>query len=57
MRDIKNEDMVGKTIKSIENTAINVLKLTFTDDTTLELWTEIAISTNAGSIAGIYVDD
>ena len=35
MRKIQDTDIVGKTVKSIENNAVNVLRLTFTDGTTV----------------------
>jgi hypothetical protein len=57
MRPIRSTDIVGKTVSSINNDAVNVLKLTFTDGTELELWTEEAVSGQYGSIAGIFVDD
>ncbi len=56
MREIKETDLVGKTIQSINNDCVNVLKLTFTDGTELELWAETAVRTFAGEIPGIYVD-
>ena len=55
-RKIEDQDLVGKTIKSIDTTAVNVLKLVFTDDTSLELWAEDAVNTPYGSIPGIFVD-
>ena len=33
-------EYVGKTIKSVDESAINVVKLTFTDDSTYEIWAE-----------------
>ncbi len=57
LRDIQESDLVGKTIKSIDNTSVNVLKLTFADDTVAELWVEEVISTNYGNIAGILIED
>lgn len=57
MREIRDTDLVGKTIKSINTSAVNVLRITFTDDTTLELWAEQAVNTNAGSIPGIFVGE
>lgn len=56
IREIKDTDLVGKTIESIDSTAVNCLKLKFTDGTELELWAETAVSTNYGSIPGIFVD-
>jgi hypothetical protein len=57
MRKIETSDLVGKTIRSIEHNSVNVLKLTFTDGTTLELWAEDAVYTPYGNIAGFYVED
>ena len=50
MRKIEEKDLVGKTIKSIDTTSINVLKLTFADGTKLELWAEDEIHTQYGNI-------
>lgn len=57
MREVKETDLVGKTIKSIDNKSVNVLKLEFTDGTKLELWAEQAISTQFGDIPGIFAED
>lgn len=57
MRKIKKNDLVGKTIKSINNRSVNVLKLTFTDGTKLELWAETAINTPFGSVPGIFAEE
>ena len=57
MRKLEDKDMVGKTIQSMENTAVNVVKLTFTDGTKLELWAEQAVYTAGGSIPGIFAED
>lgn len=57
LRKIRETDLVGKTIKSIEHDAANVLKLTFTNGSTLELWAEDVVRTNFGSIPGILVQD
>lgn len=57
MRKIVDADLVGKTVKSIDNNAVNVLKLSFTDGTHLELWAEDAVYTPAGNIAGIFAED
>jgi len=57
MRKIKDTDLVGKTVQSIDAKSVNVLKITFTDNTTLELWAEDAVRTSAGSIPGIFVDE
>jgi hypothetical protein len=57
MRKVKEEELVGKTIKSIENKSINVLELTFTDGSVVKLCAENAIYTSFGSIPGILVED
>jgi hypothetical protein len=57
MRKIEQTDLVGKTVQSISNQSVNVLKLNFTDGTSLELWAEQAVYTQAGSIPGIFVED
>lgn len=57
MRKIQDSDVIGKTIKSIENDSVNVLRLTFTDGTSVELWAEDAVYTPMGNIPGIFVDD
>ncbi len=57
MRKIQDSDVVGKTIKSVENDSVNVLRLTFTDGTTVELWAEDAVYTPMGNIPGIFVED
>lgn len=57
MREVKETDLVGKTIQSIDNQSVNVLKLTFTDGSKLELWAEDAVHTQFGNIPGIFCDD
>lgn len=57
MRKIKESDLLGKTIQSIENTAVNVLRLHFTDGTSSELCAEQSVVTPAGSIPGIFVEE
>jgi hypothetical protein len=56
-RKIQESDMVGKTVRSIDNTAANYVKITFTDDSELELYAEDSIYTQSGCIPGIFVDD
>jgi hypothetical protein len=56
LRNIQESDLVGKTIKSVDVSAVNLLKLTFTDDTTAELWAEDAVNTSFGSIPGIFIE-
>ena len=57
MRQLEDKDMVGKTIKSIDNKSVNVVKIEFTDGTKLELWAEAAVYTSGGSIPGIFAED
>ena len=57
MRDFLKTDFIGKTIKSVDNTSVNVLKFIFTDETTLELWAEDRIHTNFGNIPGFFVEE
>jgi hypothetical protein len=57
LREIKETDLIGKTIKSIDTSSVNVLKLTFTDDTTAVLWVENVITTSFGNIPGILIED
>lgn len=55
MRKIKSKDLVGKTIKSINSKAVNVLKLTFTDGTKLEIESEV-IWTPAGNLPTLGIN-
>lgn len=57
MRKLNEKDIVGKTVKSFDNNSVNVVKLEFTDGTSLELWAEDAVYTPMGNIPGIFVDD
>lgn len=57
MRKIQDSDLIGKTIKTIDNQSVNVLKLEFTDGTKLELWAEQAVNTQFGSIPGIFAEE
>jgi hypothetical protein len=57
MRKIQDNDIVGKTVQSIDNQSVNVLRLTFTDGTSVELWAEDAVYTPMGNIPGIFVDE
>lgn len=56
-RKLEKKDLIGKTVRSFNNDSVNVVKLEFTDGSKLELWAEDAVSTPAGSIPGIFVDD
>lgn len=57
MRQIQDTDLVGKKIKSIENNYVNLLKITFDDDSHVELWAEPAVYTAAGNIWGIFIEE
>jgi hypothetical protein len=56
-RSVLPEDLVGKTVKSINAEAVNSLEITFEDGTKVTLWAEQSIYTLFGSIPGIFVDD
>ena len=57
MRRVKEQDLVGKTIKGVDCEAINCLTLHFTDGTSLELEADVAVHTSFGSIPGILVHE
>jgi len=57
LRCIEATDLVGKTISSVDVSAVTSVYLKFTDDTSLELAAEIAIVTSSGSIPGFFVVD
>ena len=56
LRKLEESDLVGKTIQSMEHQSVNVLRLRFTDGTSLELWAEDAVSTEYGPLPGIFVE-
>jgi hypothetical protein len=56
-RKAELKDFEGKTISGVDSSSVNVLKLSFTDGTALELWAEDVLYTEAGYIPGIFVDD
>lgn len=53
MRKLTKDDLLGKTIESVDVESVNVLKLTFTDGTSLELWVEAV----GYGLYGILVDE
>jgi hypothetical protein len=53
-RKITKEDVVGKTIKDVEHSKVNILTFTFTDDSTVTI--EIGYSSLYG-LSGIYIWD
>ena len=57
LRSLLPTDIIGKTVVGVENNAVNVVKLYFSDQTTLELWAEDAVRTPYGGIPGIFVED
>jgi hypothetical protein len=57
LREIKKSDLAGKTIKDIYHESVNMLIINFTDETTLELCAENAVTTDFGSIPGIFVEE
>lgn len=57
LRKINNGDLIGKTIKSIDNSAVNVLELSFTDGSKLQLWAEAVMTISAGTVYGILVEE
>ena len=56
-RELKPDDLVGKTITNVSELATNYVKLHFADGNELDLWAEDAIYTQYGNIPGILVDD
>lgn len=56
MRKLEATDLNGKTIKNVNADSTNYLRLTFDDDTELDIWCECAISTSAGDIWGFFID-
>ena len=57
MRKIEENDLIGKTIKSVDARCANVTKLVFDDGTSLQLWVEPVIITQYGQIHGICISD
>lgn len=56
LRKIHESDLIGKTIKSVDASVVNVVKLTFTDNSVLEVWAEDVVSTSFGNIPGILIE-
>lgn len=40
-RKVRSKDFVGKTVKSVDATASNVVRFNFTDGSNVELWAEV----------------
>lgn len=57
MRRIKDSDIVGKTIQSVENTCVNTMTLVFTDGSKLELEAEQTVRVGDSYIPGIFVSE
>lgn len=57
MRALVASDLEGKTITSVDTTAVNVIKIMFTDGTSLDIWAEDAVYTPFGNIPGFSVED
>lgn len=57
MRRIKDSDIVGKTVKSIENTCVNTMTFFFEDGSKLELEAEQTVRIGDSYIPGIFVSE
>jgi hypothetical protein len=57
MRQIKETDLIGKTIKHISQPSVNVVTLTFEDDSAVDLVADWAIETPMGLVAGIFLEE
>lgn len=55
MRKVNKSDFEGKTVQNIDARAANVIKFTFTDGATLEIWAE-TFSSLGIPIMGVYYD-
>lgn len=51
---ISDQSLIGKKISDVRRVAINAVEITFDDGTVIEYSAETAISTNHGSIPGLY---
>lgn len=56
LRRIKESDVVGKTIKSVENTCVNTMTFFFEDGTKLEFEAEQTVRVGDSYIPGIFVE-
>lgn len=52
-----SQDFQGKTVVSIDASAINLLKFQFSDGTSLELWIETVHVGNGNHLSHLYIDD
>ena len=57
MRKFEAKDLAGKTVESVDDTSVNVIKIVFTDGSTLELWAEKAVPALFTCIPGFFVAD
>lgn len=57
LRKIMDSDLVGRTIQSVQNDSVNVVRLIFTDGSVAELWAEDIVFTANGNIPGILLED
>jgi hypothetical protein len=57
MRALEVKDLIGKTIREANTDAVNVVRLVFTDGTSLEIETDVAVSTPHGNIHGFFVSE
>lgn len=55
MRALESSDLIGNVI-SVDTSAVNVIKITFSDNTTLDIWAEQAVYTTYGGIPGFFVE-
>jgi hypothetical protein len=52
-----NKTFQGKTIKSVEASAVNAWTFFFTDGTSVKLWAEDAVYTPYGNIPGLVLGE
>lgn len=57
LRTLHPQDLLGKTIRHVDTSAVNTTRLDFTDGTSLQLWSETVVLNVQGTISGILVDD
>ena len=56
MRQLKAEDLEGKTIVTVNTESVNVLSLKFSDETSLEIWADVATYVGNNFIPGFFVE-
>jgi hypothetical protein len=57
MRALNEGDLAGKTIQSVDTSAVNVTRITFSDGSSLDIWAETAVQTQFGDIPGFFVEE